>query len=379
MKEITLRDLDDLARGSVFLATGGGGDPHVPQLIAAEAIKKYGPVALIAPEDLSDDAFVVPIGNVGAPTVSLELLPSIDEAAKTIEAFEAHVGRKVDALASFEIGGGNSLIPLVAAAGKGLPVVDGDGMGRALPEAQMMSYAIAGVKPTPALAYDYAGNQATFQTDTTEVYERHIRSFAMAAGGMITTAEHAMTGAQLKRSVIPETLSFSTALGRTLRENRGQPEDLLGPLQALFKPSIYGQCHMIFQGKVVDKATRIIGGYDIGEATIEAFDNAGSLLKISIKNEYLLATLDDRVVASVPDLIVIVDYETGIPINAERLRYGHRVAIFAVGCPAFYRTPDALRVVAPRCFGFDLDYVPLEKIHSANGKQTKCIALNSPK
>ena len=362
MKQIDVTDLDDLALGSVFLATGGGGDPHVPQLITAQALKTYGPVKLIAPEDLADDAFVVPIGNVGAPTVSLELLPSIDEASKTIDAFEAHVGRKVDAVASFEIGGGNSLIPLVAAAGKGLPVIDGDGMGRALPEAQMMSYAIAGVKPTPALAYDYAGNQATFQTDTTEVYERHIRSFAMAAGGMITTAEHAMSGAELKRSVIPGTLSFSVALGRTLRENRGQAEDLIAPLKEIFTPSIYGECRLVFQGKVTDKATRIVGGYDVGEATIQSFDGSGEPLKISIKNEYLLATLGGRVVASVPDLIVIVDYETGTPINAERLRYGHRVAVFAVGCPDFYRSQEALKVVAPRCFGFDIDYVPLEQL-----------------
>ena len=363
MKQIGLNDLDDLALGSVFLATGGGGDPHVPLLITREAIKEHGPVSLIDPSDLPDDAFVVPIGNVGAPTVSLELLPSIDEASRAIAAFEDHVGRKVDAVASFEIGGGNSLVPLVAAAGKGLPVIDGDGMGRALPEAQMMSYAIAGVKPTPALAYDYAGNQATFQTDTTEVYERHIRSYAMAAGGMVTTVEHPMSGAELKRSVIPGTISFSVKLGQVLREHRGRAENLIAPLKDVFAPSIYGECRLIFQGKVTDKATRIIGGYDVGEATIDSFDTpAGAPLKISIKNEYLLATLGDRVVVSVPDLIVIVDYETGTPINAERLRYGQRVAVFAVGCPEFYRTEAALKAVAPRCFGFDINYVPLEAL-----------------
>lgn len=362
MKQIGLDDLDDLALGSVFLATGGGGDPHVPLLITREAIKEHGPVSLIAPSDLVDDAFVVPIGNVGAPTVSLELLPSIDEASRAIEAFEKHVGRKVDAVASFEIGGGNSLVPLVAAAGKGLPVIDGDGMGRALPEAQMMSYAIGGVKPTPALAFDYAGNQATFQTDTTEVYERHIRSYAMAAGGMVTTVEHPMNGAELKRAVIPGTVSFSVQLGRVLRENRGQATKLIGPLKDAFLPSIYGECRLIFQGKVTDKATRIVGGYDIGEATINRFDGSGNPLKISIKNEYLLARSGDRVVASVPDLIVIVDYETGTPINAERLRYGQRVAVFAIGCPDFYRTKAALKAVAPRCFGFDVEYVPLEEL-----------------
>ncbi len=362
MKTIRLEHLDDLALGSVFLATGGGGDPHVPKLIAYEAIKRYGPVSVIHPNDVADDAFVVPIGSVGAPTVSLELLPSIDDAALTIEAFEKYVGHKIDAVASFEIGGGNSLIPLVAAAGKGIPVIDGDGMGRALPEAQMMSYAIAGIKPTPAVAYDYAGNTAIFEVSTTDIYERHIRNYSMAAGGMVTAAEHAMTGRELKRSVIAGTLSFSIELGRTLRENRGQADTLLKPLQDVFAKSIYGECRMIFTGKVIDKATRIIGGYDIGEATIEAFDGKGDKLSINIKNEYLLARVADRVVASVPDLITIVDYETGTPINAERLRYGQRVSVFATGCPNFYRTEAALKVVAPRCFGFDIDYVPLEKL-----------------
>lgn len=360
MKTIGLNDLDDLALGSVFLATGGGGDPHVPKLITREAIKAHGDITVISPEDLADDAYVITIGSVGAPTVSLELLPSVDDAANTLEAFEAHVGRKIDAVASFEIGGGNSLIPLVAAVVKGIPVIDGDGMGRALPEAQMMSYAISGVRPTPALAYDYAGNTALFNVPTTDVYERHIRSYAMAAGGMVTTAEHPMSGAELKRSIIPGTLSFSVRLGRVLRKNRRQADTLLPHLQSLFSDSIYGDCRLIYSGKVIDKATRIIGGYDIGEATIEAFDASGDKLTVSIKNEYLLAKLGSRVTASVPDLIIIVDYETGTPINAERLRYGQRVSVFAVGCPEFYRSEAALRVVAPRCFGFDMDYIPLE-------------------
>jgi DUF917 family protein len=235
-------------------------------------------------------------------------------------------------------------------------------MGRALPEAQMMSYAIAGIKPTPALAYDYAGNIAVFDTSTTDVYERHIRSYSTAAGGMVNTAEHPMTGKQLKDSVIPGTLSFAVELGTLLRENRGQADLLLKPLQEKFKTSIYGECRMIFTGKVIDKSTRIIGGYDIGEATLETFDSKGPKLSVNIKNEFLLARLDGEVVASVPDLIVMVDYETSTPINAERLRYGQRVSVFAIGCPDFYRTEAALKVVAPRCFGFDIDFVPVEEL-----------------
>lgn len=362
MKQIEARHIDDLALGSVFLATGGGGDPYLPQLIAKQVLETHGPVRTVAPEDLDDDALVVPLGNVGAPTVSLELLPSVDEPLKTLEAFEAHIGRNADAIASFEIGGGNSLVPLVAAAMRGIPVVDGDGMGRAFPEAQMMTYAIGGVKPTPALARDYAGNTALFNTATTEVYEYHIRSFASAAGGMITTAEHAMSGAQLKNAVIPGTLSFSVELGSVLREHRGPSADILQPLKEVFASSIYGECRCLFEGKVTDKSTRIIGGYDIGVATLEDFNDPDRTLLLDVKNEYLLARIGEQVVASVPDLIVTVDYETSTPINCERLRFGQRVAVFAVGCPAFYRTPAALRIVSPRNFGFDIDYVPLEAI-----------------
>lgn len=360
--QVKAEDLADLSLGAVFLATGGGGDPHVPELICSEALKTYGPVDLLAVEDLPDDAHVVSIGGVGAPTVSLEMLPSVDDAARTLEAYEDHVGRKVDAIVSFEIGGANSLIPITAAAGRGLPVVDGDGMGRALPEAQMMTYAIAGVCPSPAVAYDYAGNVTTFTTPDTSTYERHIRALAMASGGMITTAEHPMTGAELRPAIIPGTVGFSIKLGRVLRENRGRADQMLPALKGVFADSVYGECRLLYCGKVSDKATRIIGGYDIGEATLTPFSDEGDALTINIKNEYLVARLAGEVVATVPDLIVIVDYETGAPINAERLRYGQRVAVFAVGCPAFFRTERALQAVAPSAFGFDIPYVPLEEL-----------------
>lgn len=365
MAKLGSDSLVDLSAGAVFLATGGGGDPHVHQLIAQQALDTYGPVELLDPEDLDDDAFVVAIGGVGAPTVSLELLPSMHEAVDTVKAFEERVGRKVDALVSFEIGGGNSLIPIVAATCMGIPVVNGDGMGRALPEAQMMTYPISGVLPCPAVACDYQGGVTEFHTQDIMEFEREIRQCAVTNGGMVTSAEHPMSGRQLKDSIVPGTITFSIELGRILREYRGNAHRIFEPLSALFAGSIYGDLHHIYTGKVVDSVTKIIGGYDIGEATITSFDGSGSPLKISIKNEYLVAQIDGKTVASVPDLITILDYETSTPINAERLRFGQRVTVYGVGCPAFYRTERALEFVAPRCFGFDFDYQPIESLASS--------------
>lgn len=359
---ITADMLADLSAGAAFLATGGGGDPHLTYLSACEGLRKYGPAKMIAPGDLPDDALVVAIGAVGAPTTSLELLPSVDESITALQAYKDLTGRKVDAVVSFEIGGGNSLIPIVAAAANAIPVIDGDGMGRALPEATMMTYAIAGIHPTPAVALDYAGNTELVEADTAEDYERLVRNFSMQRGGMALTAEFQMTGAEMKSCIVPGTVSLSMELGKILLSRDGTAEQLAARIGNVFDTSIYGAFRKLYSGIVADMSTTVVGGYDVGRAVVAPLQDEGEALTIDIKNEYLTARLGDQLLASVPDLICILDYETAQPINAERLRYGQRVSVFAIGCPDHYRTSDALKVVAPRCFGFDFDYTPLEQL-----------------
>lgn len=83
---------------------------------------------------------------------------------------------------------------------------------------------------------------------------------------------------------------------------------------------------------------------------------------LDIGDHVFVGHIGGEVAASVPDLITIVDLATSTPINAERLRYGQRVTVFGIGCPECYRTDAALAVVHPRCFGFDIEYVPVEKL-----------------
>ncbi|MGI9205612.1 MAG: DUF917 domain-containing protein [Woeseiaceae bacterium] len=355
-------DIADLCRGSVFLATGGGGDPYVSQILVQEALKKHGPVDLVPLDNVPDDAFVVAIGEVGAPTVSLEQLPIGNECLDVVDRFEEWVGRKISHVVSFEVGGANSVIPLIAAAAKKIPLIDGDGMGRALPEAQMMTFAIEGVRPTPAVAVDYAGGAVFFDTADTLLYERQIRNIAMAMGGMVFTAEHPMTAEEARTAIVPGTISFALEVGRTLGANYGNAKNVEAPLKALFERSDYGVLKHLYTGKIVDINRKVVGGFDVGEATIESVGNDRPPLTLSIKNEFLVATIGDRVVASVPDLITMVDHETSSPINSERVHYGQRVTVFGIGCPPHYRTARALEVVAPRAFGFDFDYRPIEQL-----------------
>ncbi len=354
--------LADLSAGATFLATGGGGDPYLTYLTACQALDQYGPARLIPVGELPDDAAIVAIGAVGAPTTSLELLPSLEDSIKALSEYRRLTGRRVDAVVSFEIGGSNSLIPIIAAAANGIPVIDGDGMGRALPEAQMMTYAIAGHHPTPAVAVDYAGNAVLIDCENVEAYENELRDFTMRRGGSITSVEFWMSGADLKACIVPGTVSLSIALGRILRGGNGNASEVSKLLEALFANSIYGQYRLLYSGIVADMSTRVVEGFDVGRAIVESSVDGEPAMEITIKNEYLTAQVGTRLLATVPDLITILDFETAQPINAERLRYGQRVSVIGIGCPDHFRTARALCAVGPRAFGFPFDFIPIETL-----------------
>ena len=72
MRQIGIPEIEDIALGAALLGAGGGGDPYVGKLVAIGAVKEHGPVTLLEPEEVPDDALIVPIAMMGAPTVLCE-------------------------------------------------------------------------------------------------------------------------------------------------------------------------------------------------------------------------------------------------------------------------------------------------------------------
>ena len=142
MIKIGLEDLDDIALGATFLGTGGGGDPYIASLMTRRAIEENGPVTMLSLDEIDDDALVFACGNMGAPTVAIEKIMGADQPPAAVLALEAHLGRQADLLMAFEAGGSNSMMPIYNAAMLGKPMVDADGMGRAFPEMQMVTFSV---------------------------------------------------------------------------------------------------------------------------------------------------------------------------------------------------------------------------------------------
>jgi len=345
-------DLTALARGAAVLGTGGGGDPHIGKLMAQQALAEYGTVQMVAPQDLPDDACVLPVAMMGAPTVMVEKLPSADQIVVAVQFLARYLGVRPTHVASIEAGGINSIIPIVAAAQLGLPLVDGDGMGRAFPELQMVLPTLFGVDATPMAIVDEKGNRGVLDTIDNAWAERLARTATVEMGCSTIVCLYAMTGAQVRESFVPGTLSRAMAIGRAIEDARRELRD---PVKTVVE--ILGG-RQIVSGKVIDVSRRTTTGFARGEATLDGLDeHTGRRLVLRFQNEHLIAELGGEPVVTTPDLIVVLDRETGEPITTEALRYGHRVSVLGAPCDDRWHEPAGIDLVGPRYFGYDIDPV----------------------
>lgn len=356
MQVIDEKALEDLAMGAAVLGTGGGGDPYIGKLMARQAIREYGPIELYTLDEMEDDDLVVPTAMMGAPTVMMEKLPNGDDIVHAFETVGKYIGKPIKATMSIEAGGLNSVVPIYAAARLRMPMVDCDGMGRAFPEIQMVTHTIYGISATPMALSDERGNMVLMETIDNKWTETFARSITVDMGAMAMIALYAATVRELKEASIQGTMSRAQEIGKIIRSARLQEEDPVKTVREALG------AFMVLEGKISDVQRRTEGGFAKGDALINGIDEyAGQELQLSFQNEHLAARVNDQFAVTVPDLIAVLDLDTGEPITTEGLRYGFRVAVIAFPCADKWRTPAGLELVGPRYFGYDTDYIPVEE------------------
>jgi len=353
---IGIQEIEDIALGAAVLGTGGGGDPYIGKLMATEAVRKYGSVELVTIDEVGDDEMSVAIAMMGAPTVMVEKMPGGNECVEAFNAVQSFLGKPIQYVYSIEAGGINSTIPITLAAQLHLPMIDIDGMGRAFPEIQMVTQSLFGITATPFTIADEKGNSAVLSTIDNRWMETFARNIAVNMGATAHIAAYAASGKQQREAAVYGTLSLAEKIGRTIRESRAAHVDVIAALRQVTGGFV------IFHGKLVDVQRRTVAGFARGEATLEGIGtDVGSKMTLQFQNENLAAARDGEIVVSVPDLITMVEEDTGEPITTEQLRYGFRVIVLGMPSHRHWRTAKALEVVGPRYFGYDIDYVPVEQ------------------
>ena len=361
-------DVQDMARGAVLLGSGGGGDPYVGELFLRHQLTQGRQAKIVKASELADDAFVVSIAGVGAPTVLIEHLVSETTFLRLLEACESFYGRKVNALISAEIGGANSMFPLSLGARAGIPVIDGDGMGRAFPHLEMTTFSVYGCTATPAVLMDDSGNVAHVRATTDRIAEDMVRAVCASLGSMIYGSFYPMSGRQAKQLAVHDTITHTLEIGRRIRAAReSQVDPVQGVLDFLDDPRNGRHAREIFNGRIVDVTHETRDGWHWGRALINSGKGDEPEFAIEIQNEYLVARHHGRTVTIVPDLIAVLDAESAEPLTAEMLSYGQRVRVLGYSAAPIMRRPECLKVFGPRLFGIDEDFRGVEDLCPARG------------
>jgi uncharacterized protein len=351
MKKLSLENLDDLAIGSSILGSGGGGDPDYYYRMARHEIEKYQPVSLINPSELSDDDLIFPVGFTGAPLVQMEKIPSGREFLKLFNYLEESEGRKANIVMPFEIGGGNAFAPFLIAAQLNIPVLDADLMGRAFPESQMTSWHLFAATKSSAFITDCRDNASLIHAKNTHLLEKIGRQITVAMGSSGVYGFYPISGKQASKCVIHKSVSKAIAIGKSHREAKKKGKD---PLEATVM-SCKGVC--LGSGRIEDIDRFVNGGFSEGVVVIQ---NENEKIELMFQNEFLLAKVNDQVAATTPDVLMLLEQETGTPIGIESLQFGLKVHLIAFPSSDIWTTPQGLELVGPRHFGYEISYRPIQ-------------------
>jgi hypothetical protein len=360
--KLTQQSIDNLYHGSILLGSGGGGKPDTILRVLKNSFCKNNKVKLIPITEVPDDSIVAAAGIIGSPELLNEDIPDGNEGVHALRLLEQIIDKKIDFLVSLEGAGINIIYPVLIAMKTGIPIIDGDGMGRAFSELQMNTFHIYGeISGAPLVLCNSRGDEKIFTSKDNFLLEMDIRQVINDYGGAGYFAGFAMTGKKTKASIVQETISFTEKLGAIFAKSLSYQE-ILKDIINVTRSSIYGSAIELFTGFVESVGNvqpfkwLTINIRGTREYKQEEF-------KILMQNENLFAYRNNKVVAMVPDLICLLDYQSGFPLNNNDIAPGMEVAVIGIPAPVLLKTKKALNVVGPQCFNYKSSYQPLEGIH----------------
>ncbi len=367
-------DIEPLLEGLTILGTGGGGSPKLGRAILEnDIIKMNREIVIEDPEAISDDATIVSGGIMG----SVAFLDKLDtekliegweknfELTEAVQLISKYLGKNIDHVVPFEVGALNTPVILSLAARMGISAVDGDSLGRSAPETQMASFLAHGISLTPMPLVDTEGNKIIVIDQKEATFADEVGRFVIAKEnvGMGANSHYPMTGAQLKKSVIPNTITKALSIGRSLFDARKSGNDVI---QAVSK-ELNG--FTMFDGEITSLEAEDKGGFYITNVILDGKNKfEGKKAKLVIKNETMALWVEGQLKSVFPDLVCMLESDTGSGVLSTDLKTGKNLVL--VGTPCHSRLREGLRnseiakVFGGSRYGHpEVSFVPMEELN----------------
>jgi len=338
IKRLYKKDLENIVRGACLLSSGGGGTYSsglslVNKFPSAYYENDY--VEYVDLDDLPDSskACGLVVAYMGAPEAieNLEYPEAGVNAVKKVKALMEANGQKLAYIVPVEIGALSSIVACTVAAKLGIPVINGDGAGRAVPELTMTTFAGYNISTNPTVLATERNLTIRLDVDNrkdssnavivedspeddnnaaiVETVARptiSLRTFGQKAG----LAMWVMSVAQIKEAVkISNTLVACKEVGELIAEYQAGRKINVKDLLSCINTSLNTEAYELCSGILCSAESVTEGGFDHGKVVIKGKDE-GKIFTILFQNENLLAwdSASATPLAMAPDAIAYVVY-----------------------------------------------------------------------
>jgi uncharacterized protein len=365
LQTLTTQDIEDLIEGARIMGTGGGGEVEWVRPLIEKVWSEGRRFRLIDPNELRSSDVVVIVSLIGGG-ITPEQRQKVQNLRKTVGSPEQlafallgkHLGHEPTAVIPTELGAGNTLAAMCAAAMLDKPAVDADCMGRAKPELQISTTNVSEVPITPICLVTNFGDELYLDHVASDARAEDIlRAVAAASGGLAGVCRCPMGGDVLRRSTVLNSVSKCVGIGRTLRQ--ASPGDGVERVVEELDGKV------LFEGKVSGFGREERGAFMWGETALEGSGSySGHGFKIWFKNEHLMSWKDGQPFVTCPDTILTLDAASGRGLSnwGSDFAKGRKVVVVGLRANRFFESERGIELFGPRAFGFDIEHMPIGEL-----------------
>ncbi|MGF1911812.1 DUF917 domain-containing protein [Vibrio kasasachensis] len=331
-KEKTLNrsDLADVILGAHFYACGGGGSHENGEELLKEIDKLFKSksevqIQYIDIHEVQDTDQLPVLAAMGAPQKFLQK----GYRYSPVTAFhnlEKTQHTTFSTLSPVETGAIAYGMSLLVAAEKKIPIINGDGGGRAFPCLQLSTFANLELESPISVSPGVLTSEKSLKEDggvividcessaDVDAMTRGIISTSKSFDDRASLASFAMTGRQLKQpnAVVPDMLLKARVLGRHIRECIQDQLSCFNAIETL------DGAHCVMKGRLSNVNTVTSNGFDWVTQEYQE-DHTGKKYYVISQNENMILWVDDlnMPVAMAPDLICCLSSDASLMSNDE--------------------------------------------------------------
>jgi hypothetical protein len=352
---ISAADVPALYEGAKFYAPAVG-DASRSSLTSwlTGLLEREGPVPLHRVETMAPETPCVSLCVLGSGSALADLPPAGDEFVAAIRQIEQLQGVRFGAVYPLAAATVSALVPVAAAAQLGVPLLDADGMGRAFALIHHTAMYLAGISPTPLVAFGPTGDSVLVDARTGARADRLLRASLDTLGGWAALASYPTTAGALRRGALPGTISRIANVGRVLLQQT-DPDLLISRLAAITG------CRRLGRGRIseLEQLSRPSDGSipaHPSSVVIDETDGQRRQLRIELRSEIVAVFANGELIAGAPDLLCLVDATRGTLATLDNLERGDLVDVLVTPGEAVWYSEEGMAMVGLNFHGIPLDH-----------------------